>query len=244
MKLIHACAIVSVLLVFVLRALAEPVSYTVDTEHSVFAVVTHKAGIAARMAHNHLIVPKTYSCEISSATGTLNDLSFLLQFPVTELAPDIAEAQKQWYPAIKAAGILDTPFSELSKSDRTSIREHMLDKGQLDAEQYPEIKAELVSIQSISSVPSIKPTAGEKTFAHAATIRFTVHGKTVERAVRANVDIENGELNVEAVGRFRFSEFGFEPYSAFFGAVRNQDEFDLYVRIQAQAKEGTEQTGG
>ena len=201
-------------------------------------MVTHKAGIAARMAHNHLIAPKTYICEITSPTGSIDDLAFSLHFPVTELAPDIAEAQKQWYPAIKAAGILDTPFSELPESDRASIREHMLEKDQLDAEQFPEIKAELVSIQSISSMPSIQSTAGEKTFEQAATIRFTVHGKTVERAVPANVAIENGELNVEAVGRFRFTEFGFEPYSAFFGAVRNQDEFDLYVRIQAQAEGG------
>lgn len=244
MKLLHTWAIVSVSLVLACCAIAEPVSYTIDTKQSVFAVVTHKAGIAARMAHNHLIAPKTYTCEITSPTGNVDDLAFSLHFPVTELVPDNAELQKQWYPAIKAAGILDAPFSELSESDRASIGEHMLDKGQLDADQYPEIKAELVTIQPVSSVPSVEPTAGEKTFAQAATIRFTVHGKTIERAVPANVDIENGTLNVEAEGRFRFTEFGFEPYSAFFGTVRNQDEFDVYVRIQAQAKEGTEQTEG
>ncbi len=212
---------------------AAPVSYTVDPAESVFAVITHKAGVAARLAHNHLITPRAYSCEIGNAQDSIESLSFALTVPVKELAADRPESQKKWYPAIKSLAILDTPFSEIDESDRATIEEHMLAEGQLNAEQFPEIKAELVSIESAES------THGEKTFNHAATIRFTVHGKTVERAFPANIKLTADTLQVEAIGQFRFTEFGIEPYSAFLGAVKNKDEFDVYVHIQADAEEAS-----
>lgn len=212
-------------------------SYAVDPAESVFAVVTHKAGVAARFAHNHLIAPETYTCSIEHSGGGVEDLAFSLSFPVTALNVDLPELQKKWYPAIKALAILDTPFSEIDESDRATIEEHMLAEDQLDAEQFPEITVELVSISSEES------TLGAKTFQNSATIRFSVHGKTVERAVPASIDLTADTLQVEAVGRFRFTEFGFEPYSALFGAVKNKDEFDVYVHIQAPAEDGSAPTG-
>jgi hypothetical protein len=222
-------------LVVAFQAFAESTAYTVDTDRSVFAIITHKAGVAAKMAHDHLVVAKTYSSTIQNSGETIEGLSFTLTVPVKELAADLPELQKKWYPEIEKAGILDEEFSEISESDRTKIHGSMLSEGQLDAEQFPEIKAELVSIESSQS------TAGEKTFEHAAIIRFTVRGKTIERAVPANVALENGVLSVEATGRFRFTEFGIKPFSAFLGAVKNQDAFDVYVHMQANAGEAPQQ---
>jgi hypothetical protein len=222
-------------LVVACQAFAESTAYTVDTDRSVFAIITHKAGVAAKMAHNHLVVAKAYSSTIQNSGETIEGLSFTLTVPVKELAADLPEQQRKWYPEIENAGILDEPFSEISEADRQKISESMFSEGQLDAEQHPEIKAELVSIESSQS------TVGEKTFEHAATIRFTVHGKTVERAVPANVSLEDGVLSVEATGRFRFTEFGIKPYSAFLGAVKNQDAFDVYVHMQAIAGEAPQQ---
>ncbi len=41
----------------------------------------------------------------------------------------------------------------------------------------------------------------------------------------------------EAVAEARFTEFGIEPYSAFFGAVRNADLFHFVVEIVARPAE-------
>jgi hypothetical protein len=46
----------AVLLAQMSTAIGTPSAFTVDTDASVFAVVTHKAGFASRFAHNHLIV--------------------------------------------------------------------------------------------------------------------------------------------------------------------------------------------
>ncbi|GMV94265.1 MAG: hypothetical protein AMXMBFR82_40430 [Candidatus Hydrogenedentota bacterium] len=229
MKYVFSGLLLTIVLSWASPVAAAPVSYAVDPAESVFAVITHKAGVASRLAHNHLIAPRTYSCEIGNAQDSIKSLNFTMSFPVKELAADLPESQKKWYPAVKALAILDTPFSEIDESDRTTIEEHMLAEGQLDAEQFPEIKVELVSIESAQSIH------GEKTFNHAATIRFTVHGKTVERAMPANIELTEDTLRVEAIGQFRFTEFGIEPYSAFLGAVKNKDEFDVYVHIQAKA---------
>lgn len=237
MKYVLSGLLLTVALSWASPVAAAPVSYTVDPAESVFAVITHKAGVAARLAHNHLIAPKTYTCKIENAQDAIEDLSFNLSFPVKELAVDRPELQKKWYPAIKALSILDTPFSEIDESDRATIEEHMLAEGQLDAEQFAEIKVELVSVDSAQA------THGEKTFDYAATIRFTVHGKTVERAVPANIALTADTLQVEATGQFRFTEFGIEPYSAFLGAVKNKDEFDVYVRIQAKAEDASAPAG-
>ena len=114
-------------------AYAATTSYVVDPAESVFAVVTHKAGVAARFAHNHLIAPQTYTCPIERTGGSVEDLTFSLSFPVAELAVDLPGLQKKWYPAIKALALLDTPFTEIDESDRATIEEHMLAQDQLDA---------------------------------------------------------------------------------------------------------------
>ena len=69
-----------------------------------------------------------------------------------------------------------------------------------------------------------------------ATLAFTVHGKTVKRECPANIVVEENGLKVDAVGAFKFSEFGIKPYSAMAGAVKNADEFHLFVKILKSTK--------
>lgn len=208
---------------------AEP--FEAVPEESIFAVVTHKAGFAARLAHNHLIFPTAYTCRIEGPPDEVERLRFDLSFPVTALTTDTPEAQKRWYPELVRTGILDTPFEEVSEPDRSTIREHMLAKNQLDAAAHPEIT---VTLTGLERQPSVREKAS---FDWLATIRFTVHGKTVERAVPASIQRDGPQLTVDAVGEFRFTEFGITPYSAYLGAVKNQDRFHVYVHVQAKARE-------
>lgn len=216
---------------------ARAASYAVVPEESVFAVITHKSGVAARFAHNHIIAPKQYTCRIEASGDAVEALQCELHFPVTALVADAPAAQKQWFPALKAVGILEEAFPEVSESDRATITEHMLAKGQLDAKTYPEISAKLTGLKRAPS------KRGDTSFAWIATIALTVHGKTVEREMPANISLEAGVLTAEACGGFRFTEFGIAPYSAYFGAVKNQDGFDVYVRVKAQEKPATATNG-
>jgi hypothetical protein len=40
-------------------------------------------------------------------------------------------------------------------------------------------------------------------------------------------------LHAEALGELRFTEFGIEPYTAALGAVKNADQFHLWVDLVA-----------
>jgi len=203
-------------------------TYTLVQPDSVFAVVTHKAGFAARLAHNHMIYPSTYTAEASVDPAHQDQAHFRLRFPVTALVVDDSAAKTRWYPGIQAAGILDEPFPEVSEKDRQSIGEHMLAKNQLDADKYPEISAELKGIRAKAS------TQGEKSFAYEATVALTVHGVTVERPFAANIEATGDAVHVEAASSFNFTDFGIKPYSAFLGAVRNENTFYVYVNLKAQ----------
>jgi polyisoprenoid-binding protein YceI len=204
--------------------------YIIDPAQSVFAVVVHKAGIAARLAHNHLIYPEQYTAKLSVDGPDATTAAFDLEFPVSKLQVDAPEAHAKWYPGIEKAGILDKPFSDLDDDDRKTVAEHMLAKDQLDAAQYPNISAKITKVRAEAS------THGGQTYTHAVTIAFSVHGKTVEKDCPASIVIEGEGATVDAMGAFTFSEFGIKPYSALMGAVRNTDEFHVFVHVAAKAK--------
>ena len=103
----------------------------------------------------------------------------------------------------------------------------MLDKDQLDANQFPDIEAKVISVTK-----SENEFRGQ-TYSHLARLHFTVRGKTVRRDVSANIVIGEDDVTVEAVAAFRFTEFGIKPYSAFLGAVKNLDEFFVYCSLTA-----------
>jgi polyisoprenoid-binding protein YceI len=204
--------------------------YTVDPAESIFAVVVHKAGIAARFAHNHLVYPNEYTSQLSLENGDPATAQFSLSFPTEKLLVDAADMHKKWYPALEKAGILDEPFKELDEKDRAAIAEHMLDVNQLDAKQYPEISAKLVTLRAEAS------SQGKQQFTHKAMIEFTVHGRTVSRECPASLTLETGRVVIDAMGEFKFSEFGIKPYSAMAGAVKNNDTFHAFVHISATTK--------
>jgi hypothetical protein len=45
---------------------------------------------------------------------------------------------------------------------------------------------------------------------------------------------EGDALTIEGVGSARFTDFGIKPFSAFMGAVKNLDEFHLYLNLRAR----------
>jgi len=200
--------------------------YKIDSERSIFAVITQRGGIAARMAHDHLITADGFSATINSSGDAVSGFSF--QCETEELLVDDPKLKKQWSKNIADAGVLRSPFKTISAADRKTVRKHMLDKDQLNAKQYREIEAKVISVTKREN------TFRDQSYSHVAELEFTVHGETVTRDVSANISVDEGAITVEAVGSFRFTEFGIEPYSTFLGAVRNLDEFFVYCSLHAE----------
>jgi len=215
--------ILSCLLVASVSSAAE---VEIDTEASILAVVTHKAGIAAKRAHNHLIVSTGYKAGLSFDSADPLATTFELEFAAESLAVDPWDQEQAWYPRLEELGVLDEPFTELPEKDRQKIRKSMLGDSQLDAAAFPSMSARVKGVEaSVSTLNGVS-------FPYLANLVFEVKGKRVERKIPARYDSSGNTVAIEALGAFRFTEFGIEPFSAFFGAVRNEDEFHIYVNLK------------
>jgi len=200
-------------------------SWKVQPQASLFAVVTHKGGFAGGLAHNHLVAADGYEATLELDAATPEAARFELGVPVESLIVDRPELQREAFPRLQALGILDEEFTALDDGKRDKIRRTMLSPKQLAAERYPRISAAVVDVRA---------EATDAEFPYRATLALTVRETRVEREVRARYEQTASGLTVEAWGTFRFTDFGIEPYSMLLGAVKNQDEFHVYVRLIAR----------
>lgn len=206
--------------------LASPeVPWRISEEESVFAVVTKKAGFAARLAHNHLVVARDYLVRLSLNPERLERTVFDLEAVSPSLVVDDPAERDRWEERIVALGIVDD-LGAPDEGQREEIREKMLSDDQLDAESDPRISVTLIGVQSGETVE------GDVTFPYVAEIAIRVRGETVTREVAADFRVEGDRIHVEAVGHFTFEEFGIEPYSAFLGSVKNSNDFVVYLNLQ------------
>jgi hypothetical protein len=205
--------------------------WQVDPGSSLLAVVTHKTGFAAGLAHDHLVAATRYVAHLELDPGAPVDAQFELHAEADALVPDLPELQRRWYPRLAELGILTEPFSEVSDKDRRRIRAAMLGSKQLDVARFPSISAQLVRVREEASA------SGEVPLTHQVTLELRIRGKTVERPVAARYSLDEGILTVEALGHFSFTEFGIKPYSAALGAVKNQDRFQVYVYLSGRPQD-------
>ena len=203
-------------------------SWRLDRETSLLAVLTHKGGFAAGLAHDHLVAATRYEARLELDPASPATALFELRVEAEGLEPDLAELQQEWYPRLAELGLLEEPFGSVSDKDRGKIRSAMLGGKQLDATRYPSISARLLRVREEAS------TAGEVSFTHQVTLQLEVRGRRVERSAAARYSLEDDLLTMEALGHFTFTEFGIKPYSAALGAVRNRDGFQVYVHLKAR----------
>jgi len=206
-----------------LDAPATAAQYTIDATHSVFAVLTHKAGIGSGLAHDHLVVAAkpTVKLDFDPASPETTKLNFAVAVEALEI--DAPGARAAWKGRFKELGIHSGELPPVSDSDRGKVRAAMLGESQLNGAKFPEIQAEVLALERAT------PGAGWN-----LKLRLTIHGKTLERQLPATWSEQAGTLTAEILGEFDFKDFGIEPYSTLFGAIRNDDRFHLFVSVVAR----------
>lgn len=203
----------------------------VEPGESVFAVLTHKAGLAAGLAHDHLIVAPEPKVSILFQEAQPEATRVLFSTSVESLEVDSPEARAKWSPRLRERGRLKDSLPPVPESDRRKVRAAMLGESQLDGTHYPEIRAEVLRLER---TPDPLPP-GRTPFE--LVLRVTIHGRTVERREAVEWSYAEGVLRAEVLAELHFREFGIEPYSTMLGAIRNDDRFDLFVRVVARETE-------
>lgn len=197
---------------------------------SSFAVVTKKTGLASGLAHNHLILARDYQLKVVPAEGSQIPSEVTLVIPVASLAVDDPKAIDAASKRLQEIGLNHAQFTQLSDEDRGTIRENMLDSGQLDSKAHPTLTIVAKNFREQ------KGKMGNLESNYVGDLSFTIRGKTVEKSVPLIISGLGQDaihpIDIEGLVDARFEEFGIKPYSALLGAVGNDSQFHFYFRTR------------
>lgn len=198
----------------VLVGVAHAETYRIDAGESALHARLYKAGVASGFAHDHVVVAKGVEGEIEFDPAAPETFAVDVRVDTRTLDPDP--------PALRKLYGLD---GELDADDRKTIKEHMREEDQLHVAKYPQI-----TFRSSRVTPSAK--AGSYLVVGLLTIR----GVTREVSVAVEVEADAKGFRGQGKLRIKHTQFGFEPYSAMLGAVKNQDRIDLVLELVAKPK--------
>jgi polyisoprenoid-binding protein YceI len=187
---------------------ADAAPYVVDPDQSELVVRLFKAGIAAGLAHNHVI----------RATHVKGQAEVNFENPSvsTIWAEAPAKALQADDPALRQKYNLE---EQMSESDRQKVQKTMLSADQMDVDKYPSIRFESTAIEKLAEGRYL------------ITGVMNMHGAKQQISFPAIVTQEEGKIRGQGSFRFKQSDYGITPYSAFFGSVRNQDEAMMNIDL-------------
>lgn len=206
-------------------------SWEILADESMVALVTHRKGFAGSLAHNHLIAADVTAVVLTFDAAAPESTTFSMVTSAEALDVDRADLQARSITRLRELHILDE-FNEISDKDRAEVRRKMLGGDQLDAENNPEIVARLNWITRIPP-DSIDTAAHPPGFGWRGGLQLTAGGGSVEVPILARYQMQGDTLLFEAFGETRFTLLGIKPYSAFLGAVKNDDVLHLYLSLRA-----------
>ena len=188
------------------------IGFHIDAAHSELRVLVYRGGPLADFGHNHVILDRALAGWIRFGTS-IPDSSFYLRLAPAGFLVDEPQARAQAGPDFA---------DEVADDARSGTRHNMLSPAQLDADRFPLIDVESVSLQGS------EPAA-------AATMKITVAGRATTLTLPFTLERESEGLRVTADFNLRQSTVGLAPVSLLLGALRVEDEMRLTLTIFAVA---------
>jgi polyisoprenoid-binding protein YceI len=209
----RSCLSLSVILALASVAQADPTTYAVSSKRSEVAVLVYKAGFASGMAHNHVIVAKDLSGSITYDPKAPEAIAVTVTVQAASLVADLPAVTKKY--KLK---------SSPSADDRKTIEESLKGADQLAVKTHPTI---------VFKSKTAKRVKGEL---H-VTGDFSLRGKTQSITLLVKIShTKDGSLRGTGTFMIKQSDFGYEPYSAFLGAVKVKDAVRIHLDLVAAPK--------
>ena len=190
---------------------AGPVSYTLDPGQSLLAVTVYKDPntLGSGLAHDHVIVASTFDGKVVWSVDDASVCDVSISFPVTALTVDPGDSRSR-------VGI--DPNDTVGEGGKKTIISNFSGKSQLNAAVFPTISFQSRSCSSTSGKVEV---LGE----------LSIRG--VSRAVTVMMDVSVDGETFDAKGSFDLThdDFGFKPFTAGFGALKNQDRLHFVVDV-------------
>ncbi len=200
--------VAAMIVALTLSAEARAMDYAIDTDRSEFVVQLFKGGIAAALAHDHVIRAAEFKGAARFDPGAPGEASIWIEVGVASLKADEPEIRKKY-------GL----ESSVSDKDRRKVQATMLSAKQMDVDNFPAISFRSTGIEE----------HGEGEYLISGDL--TIHGVTKRVSFPVAAEEVDGGLHVAVSIDFKQSDFGIRPFRAMFGAVRNRDEATLHADI-------------
>lgn len=181
---------------------ATPVTYKLKG-NLVIIVNKDPDTLGSGLSHDHAIRATGWTGTWTWNTANPADCKVDIEVDVAKLEVD-ADAMRKAYK-------LGDP---LSAGDRSKIKDAMLGKDQLDSGAHRSI-----TFQSTSCT------------ADKVNGNLTIRGKSKAISMPMKLSADTSSLSVKGNVGIRATDFGFDPFSALFGALKNLNDMKLYVDV-------------
>jgi polyisoprenoid-binding protein YceI len=189
---------------------ARAATYVIDPSRSSLVLQLFRDGVAARLGHDHVVRATTFSGRVAYDPVAPDASSISLEVHTADLQVDDPATRQQF-------GLSGEP----SAGDVTEIEKSMKAQSQLYVSKFPLIRF---------ASNRITPEAPGR---YLVTGQLTIRGAGQAVRFPATVRMEGTVFRATAMLQFRQSSFGYRPYSAALGAIKNKDEVRLHIDLAA-----------
>ena len=186
-------------------------TFRIDPGRTRLAVRLYREGLGSRLAHDHVVEATEVTGRVDYDAGRLEASSIVVEVRTASLRVDEPAARRR-------LGL----EGDLSDSQRADVDKAMRAADQLDVAHHPTIRF---------ASARVVPEAGGRLLR--VTGQLTLRGVTRDLSFPATVALESGTFRGRATLTFLQSSFGYRPYSAVLGAIRNKDEVSLHIDLVA-----------
>lgn len=184
-----------------------PVKYKLDPNKGFVyvQVFKDKSTLAEGLSHDHVIRAKAWTGSVTWDPANVGACQIEVSVPVSSLEVDAPDMRKK----VGYDTVLDD-------DDRATVREHMMDAGQLNAGQYPTIAFKSTKCEGTGS--AIKVSGN-----------FTLHGVTKAVTVPMTISADGKAFTAKGNLKVKQSDFGIKPFEALLGQLKNSDEISFTI---------------
>jgi polyisoprenoid-binding protein YceI len=183
-------------------------TFRIDSERTRLAVRLYREGVGSRLAHDHVVEATEVTGRVEYDVDRPEGSSIVIEARTASLRVDEPAARRR-------LGV----EGDLSDSQRADVDKAMRAPDQLDTARHATIR--------FASTRVLPEGDGRVR----VTGQLTLRGVTREVTFPATVALESGALRGRAMLTFLQSSFGYQPYRALLGAIRNRDEVTLHIDL-------------
>ena len=183
--------------------------YAMDTSSSDLYVQVFKDPdtMGAGLSHDHVVQAANWNGAISWDAADPSSCAIAVSVPVNRMVVDESSMRQR-------VGYDTT----LSDGQREDVREKMLGEDQLNGTAHP-----LITFRSTSCT------------SNSITGDLSIRGVSKSVTMSANITADDTSFSASGQLNIRATQFGFQPFSAMLGQLKNRDDMTLHIKLVGTA---------